>query len=352
MMNWRLTLACVGAMGMATAAARAQWVAPDQVLDPRQPAQWVAQPGGGQVQIQVNGVAGPVIIQGGGVVIFGPNVSPAPFSGDINLPIVNDGFANDADVQGSIKPLVDKLRSAVYGEREDASRALLRLPPRRLDEIVEALSHETDAESIERLKQVAAHLYLKPRTLLKTRASLFGVWHQQPNLSLVGMKFRMDPVKLAPSDAAPTMTALVTEIQPGFPAFQTLRNGDRIVAMGGVGFPPDIPLEDGSYFRSRVAELWPGSVIQMSVLREGRVLDLGVQVSGLPLDGATSPDVMVQMRAAALTNFLDSLKTGDKTQASAALPPSPEARPLPLVLLRDGNGQLIAVPMNELDQQH
>jgi len=268
---------------------------------------------GGDIQINGNlQFQGNIRVQGGVLILNGPAAPDLPFSPD-QLPIVNEGFANDKDVAGPITPLVDALHSSNYAAREDATEALLRLPPARLDQVVEALSKTTDPESIERLTQAAAHLYLKPRTLLKTKTSLFGVWFVQPSLALLGMKFRMDPVRLNPKDEDPTMTVMVTEIQPGFPATQTLRNGDRIIAIGGVGFPGNLAPEDSAYFRTRVAALWPGAVVPMTILRGGKVQEIGVQVAGLPVSGPSTPDQMVQLRAAALDAFLHSLKTGDKS---------------------------------------
>jgi hypothetical protein len=256
-------------------------------------------------------------------------VPDPPVYDDPAVPIVNDGFAGDEDIHGSIAPLVEALRSPRFSERETASMALLRLPPRRLPDVVRALAAETDAEAIERLTQTAAHLYLKPRTLLRTKPSLMGLWFEGPSQSMLGVKFKMDPVKLRPEDAAPAMTVMVTEIQVGFPAMQSLRNGDRIVAIGGTGFPDNLTPDDSDYFRTRVAALWPGGVVAMSVLRDGRLLQVDVQVAGLPVDGPSSPTTMVNLRAAALEAFLRSLKTTDKSQAWRvdAARPIPQTRP-------------------------
>ena len=247
-------------------------------------------------------------------------VPEPPADAPADLPIVNTGFANDQDIPGPINPLVKALESSVFAERQDANLALLRLPPDRLRDVVNALAHESDAEAIERLTQVAAHLYLKPRTWLRTRASLLGVWFQEPSLTMLGVKFKMDPIKLKPEDTTPTMTVVVTEIQPGFPALQTLRNGDRIVAVGGIGFPLDIPPDDSDYFRTRVAALWPGGVTLMTVLRDGQLLGLEVQTTGLPLNGPATPTAMVNRRTAALNAFLETLQTGDKSQVRANTP--------------------------------
>jgi len=87
------------------------------------------------------------------------------------------------------------------------------------------------------------------------------------------------------------------------------------MAIGGIGFPANLTPEDSEYFRSRVAALWPGGIVAMTVLRDGRLLELGVQVTGLPVDGPSSPTTMVNMRAAALDAFLRTLKKADKSQA-------------------------------------
>jgi hypothetical protein len=234
---------------------------------------------------------------------------------DDDLPIVNNGFANDQDVDGPISPLVDALHAENFAQRVNAQEALLRLPPARLKDVVAALARQTDAEALERLTQVAAHLYLKPRTMLHTKPSLLGLWHAEPSESMLGIKFKMDPVKLQPTDPSPVMTVMVTEIQVGFPIMQTLRNGDRIVDIAGEGFPLDAPMLDNTYFRQRVAELWPGGVVPMTILRDGTLLKMDVQTTGLPLDGPASPADMVTRREDALQAFLRALKTADKPQA-------------------------------------
>jgi len=224
------------------------------------------------------------------------------------------------------------LRADSFAQRVNAQEALLRLPPVRLRDVVAALASQTDTEAIERLTQVAAHLYLKPRTPLHTKASLLGFWHAEPSLSMLGIKYKMDLVKLQSADSGPVMTVMVTEIQVGFPIMQTLRNGDRIVAIGGAGFPADGPPEDNTIFRQRVAELWPGGLVTMTILRDGKQLPMDVQLAGMPLLGPSSPADMVARREAALQAFLRSLKTADNIPASAMKSPGTdefESVPLP-----------------------
>jgi hypothetical protein len=256
-------------------------------------------------------------IGGGGQLIFVPAQTPAQA---LELPVVSEGFASDQDIKGPITPLVRALEAATYHERENATEALLRLPPARLADVVAALKAEKDEEAVSRLTDVAAHLYLKPRTYLKARPSVLGVWSAGHEPALLGLKFEPQKARVKPGEEE-TMTVLVTEIQAGFPARQTLREGDRIVAIAGKGFPGEMS-NDG--FRERIAALWPGVPVPMLVLRDGKMLELPVQTTCVPLSkpDLSSFDVsmeisnMVAARQMAVTAFLESI-TGKKDQASA-----------------------------------
>lgn len=239
----------------------------------------------------------------------------------VDLPIVSAGFANDQDVTGPIAPLVKALEAASYQERKIASESLLRLPPARLNEVVETLQKEKDEEVVARLTEVAAHLYLKPRTYLKARTSVLGVWNNHRDPSLLGIRYQPDKVKIG-SDEKETMTVMVTELQPGFPAMQTFRAGDRIVAINGEGFPLDMP--DGA-FRERIAGLWPGNLTPMVVLRDGKLLELGVQTTCVPVSDSVPAELLIEQRNTSLAAFLESLKKPkDQTSARAEFPPMPK----------------------------
>ncbi len=276
--------------------------------------------GRGQV-IAVQGGAVRILVGNDGQLIVVP-VMPADVTPEnMDLPLVSAGFANDADVKGGIGPLVEKLEAASYRDREEASEALLRLPPGRLPEVVEALKKEKDEEAIARLTDVAAHLFLKPRTNLKARESVLGVWGNRHDPALLGLKFEPQKTKIKPTDEAETMTVMVMEIQPGFPAMQTLRAGDRIVAIDGKGFPGDMTSEG---FRDRIGGLWPGAATPLLVLRDGKVVELKVQTTCVPLPRAEmqayeiSNEIsnMIARRDYAVNAFLESIR-GRKDQASA-----------------------------------
>ena len=235
------------------------------------------------------------------------------------LPVVNDGFADDQDVSGSLAPLIAAVRSPTFGEREAGTRALLRLPPRRLDEIVRALAVESDSEAIARLTQAAGHLYLKSRTSLRMQDSFLGAWFKRPNplatTCMLGTKFKLELIKLRPADAEPTMTVVLTELQPGFPAAQTLINGDRIVTFDGKGLPGDWPVDDRVQFQKIVLGLWPRQFVPVTILRDGKFLEVQVQLAGMPGNDTLALVEQVDLRAAELARFLAGLKTGEKAQA-------------------------------------
>jgi hypothetical protein len=236
------------------------------------------------------------------------------------LPIVNDGFLNDQDIPGPLTALVNDLRSPNFPDRQTATRTLLRLPPSRLPEIVATLAAESDSEAIARLTQVAAHLYLKPRTSLRMQNTFLGFYFRQPNplasTCMLGMKFKTEVARLRPSDREPTVSVVVAELQPGFPAMQTLLNGDRILALDGKPFPPDLPDDDRSYFPTLVTGLWPRQSVPLTLLRDGQTLTLTVQLAGMPGTGTLSLAAQVDRRSTELATFLASLKTAEKPQAA------------------------------------
>jgi hypothetical protein len=327
---------------MAAIAAGLLCLAPAEKTRAQQQGGTIILQGGGQLQIvgangqvQIIGANGPmqIIVGANGQLIL----VPAQNSGPVELPIVSNGFADDQNIAGPITPLVQALEAASYQTRQAASEALMRLPPERLQEVVETIKTEKDEEALARLTDVAAHLFLKPRTYLKSRTSLLGVWYAHHDPSLLGVKFEPGKVRLPEADEADTMTVLVTEIEPGFPAMQTLHAGDRIVAINGEGFPIDMQ-DDG--FRARVTALWPGAEAAMVVLREGKLVEVKVQTTCVPLELAAEPQepvVLEQLklnrtaqlindRTMALATFMQTLKPQEKNQTSAkaqTAPPDP-----------------------------
>jgi len=221
------------------------------------------------------------------------------------LPILNHGFATDQDLPGPLAPVITDLGSSDSRARDLASQKLMRLPPERLDDIRTALAQETDPEAIARLSSVAVHLFLKPRTML-ARPSLLGVWYQQDSVSLLGISFEVQTVKVNPNDTdAIPMTAVLT-IEPGFPVAQSLFVGDRIFAINGERFPPDLVQ---STFPAIIRQFPPGALLTLSILRDGKTFEVPVQMGALPV-AAVDMETAIEARKTAAREFLQSLKTG------------------------------------------
>ncbi|MCL2646175.1 MAG: PDZ domain-containing protein [Phycisphaerales bacterium] len=206
--------------------------------------------------------------------------------------------------------LIKALRSDQFHVREQASTKLLRLPPERLSEIEHALASETDAEAIARLTTVALHLYLKnPQiTPLQGKAGLLGI-----SLSVEPRGTRGDmeegEQKVDPQARAGGGAIVVIDIKPGFPAYEVLKPGDRILAID------DKPLTLGysvDAFREKVSATMPGSFIPMTLLRGGKKINAQVQIAGLDRKGDDFILDFIEKRTRLANSYLSQLRIGQK----------------------------------------
>ncbi|MCL2640244.1 MAG: PDZ domain-containing protein [Phycisphaerales bacterium] len=188
--------------------------------------------------------------------------------------------------------LVKGVRSEDFRERERASDQLLRLPFERLSEIEHVLALETDAEVIARLTEVALHLYLKdPRiTPLEGQAGLLGI-----------------SLDIEPRNGG--WAIIVMEAKPGFPAYEVLRAGDRILAIDeqvlGTGYSIEA-------FRERVSATAAGAFLNVTLLRDGKTFPAKVQVAGLEQKGDDFVMNFIERRARLGRLYLSQLRAGEK----------------------------------------
>lgn len=212
--------------------------------------------------------------------------------------------AANLEAPGSdIAAWVRDLHSPTFKTRDDATTSLMRLSTTRLGEVVNALQKETDDEASARLLRAAVHLYLRAQTPLEGEVGMLGI------------ALAIESVRL-PGHADYSGAVAVTEVQPGFPAEEYLRPGDRLVALNGEAFPED--LEVGA-FRDRVNTTPPGSLLRFSVVRNGRMLNISVPLAGLPLN---VPLVnFVDNRRAAAQSFIQN--HGPRTAVAPLVLPDP-----------------------------
>jgi hypothetical protein len=172
--------------------------------------------------------------------------------------------APGSDIAGWVRDL----HSPTFKTRDLATTSLMRLPPQRLEEVVAALQKESDDEASARLLRVAVHLFLRAQTPL------------QGEVGMLGIALAIETVHL-PGRVDVSGAVAVTEVQPGFPAEEYLKTGDRLVAINGEAFPED---QEVASFRDRVNTTPPGSLVRFSVVRDGRLMNISVPLAGLPLN--------------------------------------------------------------------
>lgn len=174
---------------------------------------------------------------------------------------------------------VEALAATDWATRDAAEHWLLRQPAVIRSDIEQKLDETTDPEVASRLEDVALHLYLKSLTPLHGKASMLGI------------SLGLEPVRLGAKGEDVRMAVAVMALQPGFPAAEVLRVGDRVVGMAGQPFGLDMTVEN---FRSRINALAPGDTIELTVRRGKDELKLPVTLAGVPDEGV-----------AAMSNYMD-----------------------------------------------
>jgi PDZ domain len=170
--------------------------------------------------------------------------------------------AEPTDVAG----LVGELRAADFATRERGTVGLMGLSAGRLSEVQEALAKESDPEVIARLERAAVHLFMKARTGLQGDVGVLGIT-LQPGL-----------VQLDAKSPAVAMSIMVVKAQPGFPAAEVLEPFDQVIAVNGERF---FQADASEAFRGKVNATAPGEVVRMTIVRDGKVMEVGVKVAGL-----------------------------------------------------------------------
>jgi C-terminal processing protease CtpA/Prc len=208
-------------------------------------------------------------------------------------------FAQTTAPADPLAALIQQLHSPRYATRAAATQELLHLNPDRRPMIEEALAHETDPEAATRLEQVAVHLLMKGRTLI------------EGDIGVLGISLQMEAVQLDPKQPTVQMSIVVLKTQPGFPAAEELDPCDRILGINGERFTLQTTADD---FRRKINDTPPGTVLQFSVLRDGKRLDIPVRVAGLRTEDAPLLLAIVQQRDSLIASYLESLPNGAKSK--------------------------------------
>jgi hypothetical protein len=199
-----------------------------------------------------------------------------------------------ADPAGNatIESAIAQLNAPKYSIRDWAQHYLMQQSPDSLPVIEKALDSAGDAETAMRLSSVAMHLFLKGRTQFDGRASVLGI------------SLGIETVRLGPHEGDERTAVAVMDLQPGFPAAEVLRVGDRILMINNEPLPSDMTIES---FRQHVNTAQPGTVIQLRVLRGRQQVAVSVRLAGVPEEGALAIQQFVHWRSAAAKAYLDQL---------------------------------------------
>jgi hypothetical protein len=218
--------------------------------------------------------------------------------------------ATTAPADQSVTQLIQDVQSADYNTREAATQALMRISPDHRPEIEAGLARTSNEEAITRLEKVAVHLFMKPQISLAGDVGFLGV-------HMTGEAMQLD-------SKSPTVQSciVVWKAQPGFPSAEVLEPGDRIIGINGDRFPPDMSPD---VFKERIQKAGGGSVVEFSLIRNGKLIDVKVQLAGLRSED-TNPAAIAQIvdaRDRAAAEYRASLKTGRGGPLAAQPEPAP-----------------------------
>ena len=211
----------------------------------------------------------------------------------------------------NLRAALEEVGSLRFAERDSASSYLLHQRASALPEVEACLAREADPEVITRLTFVAVHLYMKSLTSFSGR------------MAMLGIAFSVDAIRSGPDSDDYQMAIAVSELQPGFPAAELLKVGDRIIGINGESFGSDYTVED---FRSKVAKQTPGTALRFTVLRGNEQQQIAVPL--VAITDADDSGTFIANRNVAIENYLSQLKTG--TTAGVVIPGAlPEISPAP-----------------------
>ncbi|MEQ9459895.1 MAG: hypothetical protein RIG82_02920 [Phycisphaeraceae bacterium] len=181
--------------------------------------------------------------------------------------------ANPDTVALAPRDILTRLDDDDWSVRDTATRELLtnpRIDPQRLHEL---MTQATTPEQKHRLIEVAHHHFVQ-RLIRENFA-----WEGEGSIGIIQRE--------APSieiDGQPRAGISVIRTLPGLPGHERLREGDLVVQLAGEWFEEGSTMED---FQAHTRSQPPGSILSLTVLRDGQTLSLTIETAPLEALRAT-----------------------------------------------------------------
>jgi hypothetical protein len=192
----------------------------------------------------------------------------------------------DQELKSSLRRWLTELADADPAVREQARLRLMDMPPGQLDAFREVVqvSRPLMPSQATVLRDIVVHVFLRSQQYTSDATSgWLGVTLTKTSVpDLFPAGDRADP-------ASESLLYSVVETKPGFCAFPRLQSGDVIVGLklpDGRAMDASAPLDDGMPIGliATIQALPGGQVVQLAVLRQGKVIEITLTLDARPID--------------------------------------------------------------------
>ncbi len=182
--------------------------------------------------------------------------------------------------QRRVARTVGALASDKWRTRRHAQRSLLSTKGFVLPELAAAMVKAKNPEQRNRLLRICMQLYLRQFNWLHHGSAFMGV------------EFVTDPLELRKHGKSHWIPAVaVVRTVPGFPGGLYLRENDLIMGINGHKIPA---YNTATAFRAEIQKHQPGSKITLLLLRDGKLISVTLQLTGIPADPLAGQELLRQ----------------------------------------------------------
>ncbi len=182
--------------------------------------------------------------------------------------------------QRRVARTVGALASDKWRTRRQAQRRLLSTKGFILPQLAAAMAKTKNPEQRNRLLRICMQLYLRQ----------FNWLHH--GSAFIGVEFITNPLELRTHGKPHWIPAVaVVRTVPGFPGGLYLRENDLILGINGHKIPA---YNTAAAFRAEIQKHPPGSKITLLLLRDGKLIRVTLQLTGIPTDPLAGQELLNQ----------------------------------------------------------